>query len=188
MPIDDDDKIMVVYHDSSTGEGIVGSITKDELGLPLVPQTGWGDYADTEYTSVSPFVPTVDTWVPLPNNALAGPRSQEPDGIEFYTDGKITGRNGDAILITAELTATPTSSTETFLDIAINIGGAIGRIYPQTLSFPKGQGQARNLHFTVGAYTLDTWEANGGQVEVRTNAGVNIYNIRYVITRTHEAR
>ena len=41
---------------------------------------------------------------------------------------------------------------------------------------------------SFNAYTLNTWEANGGTVKIVSDASADIYDIRYVITRTHKAR
>lgn len=180
--IDFDDKIWVSRYDPATGGATLTAITRGEFNAHL----GWGDYIDTQYTEGSPFVPTVGIWQPLPNNALAGPRDHEPVGLPLYGDGKIRGFEGDALTITVEMAAKPTTGTETYLDMAIDIGGTIGRIFPSTKSFPRGLGFERYFHFTVGCYTLDTWEANGGTVVIRPNADIEIYNIRYVITRSYD--
>lgn len=41
---------------------------------------------------------------------------------------------------------------------------------------------------SVAGYTRDTWEANGGTFYIRCNAAVDIYDIRFVLTRTHKSR
>lgn len=102
--------------------------------------------------------------------------------------GKITGRNGDGLAVTIDFVALPTNAGTTYLECWIDIGGAVGEIYKRIVSFPKGNGVVRPINFTVDGYTLDTWEANGGTVYVKANNTADLYNIRYVLTRTHMAR
>jgi len=179
MAVDSYDKILV-SRDSNGAGGSLGSATLSELR----GWNGWGDYADREYTEGSPFQPATTVWTDLPNNAVGGPRAYEPDIGTLFSGNKILGRTGDSLVLTIEMTAKPTTAAVTYLDLAIDIGGAIGRIYPQNIAFPKGQNVARPFSFSFGVYTLDTWEANGGQIVVNPSAAMDIYGIRTVVIRT----
>lgn len=151
--------------------------------------TGWGAYNDTQYTSGSPLSIIADTDTLFPNNAGAVIESQKPSDVTTFYDGSvITGRSGDGALITIDLIATPTSVATTALEIWFDIGGAVGELYRRIVTFPKGNGIPRPINFTTSVYTLDTWEINGATVYVRANGPVDLYNIRYVITRTHKSR
>lgn len=153
--------------------------------------TGWAEYRDTTYTSGSPFSIVADTKVTLPNEADVVVNSQKPiDITTFYDEAtyKITGRNGDGLNVLVEFIAVPQSVGATYIDTSIDIGGAVGEIYPRSHTFPKGVGIEKYISFSVGGYTLNTWESNGGLVKVVSDGPVNIYNIRYVLTRTHKAR
>lgn len=156
----------------------------------VAQNTGWVDVVDTQYTSESPFSLVANTDTVLPNNGQAGVYSQKPNDVDsFYADGKITGRNGDGLLVTIDCVIVPTSANTTSAEVWIDIGGAVGDLYRRIVTFPKGQGVARPLNFTFGGYTLDTWESNGGTVYIRANGGTaDIYSIRYVLTRSHRAR
>lgn len=160
----------------------------------LFGATGWAVYVDDEYTSGSPFALAGDSVQrTLPNDAASSltDESQLPTDVDtFYDEAtqKITGRDGDGVLITVELTGRPSTATVTYMEVTVDIGGAVGDIYPRTLTFPKGNGVARTHSFTVAGYTLDTWEANGGEIQVASNANIDIYGVRYIITRTHKAR
>ena len=150
--------------------------------------SGWGNYADTQYTVGSPFAIAADTDTVLPNNAGSKIESQLPIDIATYYDGSvITGKNGDGFSITLELIAVPGSTTNTYIDIWIDIGGSVGELYRRTLTFAKGAG-TYNMNKSFTGYSLDTFEANGSTVYVRSNTTVDIHGIRYVITRTHKAR
>lgn len=145
--------------------------------------TGWADYADTQYTSASPFV-VGTTKLTLPNNAGNTLDFQKPiDVTTFYnsTDSTITGRNGDGINITIEFKTRPATPNLTRLTVAIDIGGAVGEIYPRDFVLAKGSGVEHYYLSSFSGYTLNTWESNGGKVRVVSTAATEIYDIRYVI-------
>lgn len=152
--------------------------------------TGWADYVDTEYTTGSPFVLTSGQKATLPMNGgtirdlyLPG----EIDSLFNRADTAIIGREGDAIAINIEFQVRPTSAaTDIRVKTTIDIGGAVGEIYPREQSLTKGNGVEHFYLTTTGAYTLDTWEANGGKIKVEAiNGPVEIYNIRVVVFILH---
>mgnify|MGYP004057428675 FL=1 len=172
------------FYDTDTWVQLLTSSTESDY-------TGWADYTDTQYTSGSPYLLAASTQVTLPNNAGSSNESQIPvDVTEFYDSATqtITGRNGDGINITIECKLRPTTSSNTRVTLAIDIGGAVGEIYPRDFVLAKGNGIEHFYLSSFNAYTLGTWEANGGSVRVSSTAPVQIYDIRYVITRTHKAR
>jgi hypothetical protein len=187
VPLDANDRINVTRHNTDD-VGVSGSVGVDEIDRFTHEWQGWAEYRDSQYTSGSPFTFSNNTWTDLPNNGLLGPKTQLPTGIDLYDGTHLTGRLNDGIVLTVEFTGMPTTGTLTYLDIAIDIGGSIGRIYNRTLEFPKGQGVARTESFTVFAYTLDTWTANGGKIVVNSNAALSMYDVRYVISRQYRAR
>ena len=153
--------------------------------------SGWATYVDGIYTSASPFSLAGATSATLPNAASSIIDSQKPIDITTFYDSSnstITGRNGDGVNIVIEFKARPTTSSSTRLTVAIDIGGAIGEIYPRDFLLTKGIGTEHYYLSSFNAYTLNTWETNGGTVKIISTAAVEIYDIRYVITRTHKAR
>lgn len=104
-------------------------------------------------------------------------------------DGAITGRNGDGLAITIEFKVRPTSAaSDVRIQVTIDIGGAVGEIYPRDFALAKGNGFEHYYLSSFTGYTLDTWETNGGKIKVEPfNSNVEIYDIRYVLTRTHKA-
>jgi hypothetical protein len=165
------------------GAGLSASV------LPATSNTGWASYVDTQYTnSGSPFVLAANTDTILPNNAGTIIDSQKPNDIVTFYDGSvITGRNGDNLDIMIYFKAVP-SSVNQYLDIWIDIGGAIGELYRQTFEFPKGAGVERGVLYSLpSAYTLNTWEANGGTVYLRSNSDLDIFGINYNFDRSHKA-
>lgn len=179
------DSIIVVRN----GEAIAVDFRDLQSGIADgLPITGWGAYNDTQYTAESPFSLSADTDTPLPNNAGSVLEGQKPSDIDTFYDGTvITGRSGDGLLITLDFVATPTSVAATSIEVWIDIGGAFGELYRGIVGFPKGTGVDRPINATVGVYTLDTWEANGGTMYVRSDGPVDIHSVRYVLARTHKA-
>ncbi len=150
------------------------------------PPFGWASYADTQYSSGSPLTMVTDVPVVMPNNAGAIIDTQKPSDIaSYYTANKITGRNGDSVLIAIDLIGRPTTASATWLDLYLDIGGSIGIFYRTTQQFPKGNGQAQNILFNIPAYQGTTWEANGATVYGVANHGLEIWGVRYVVHRLH---
>lgn len=149
-----------------------------------VDTSGWGAYVN----GAAPQAIIANTKVSLINNAATVIETQKPaDVSSFYTAGKITGRNGDGVIIGIELTFTPTSGFASYLAISIDIGGAVGEIYPIEFPTINGDGFPHMISYSVGAYTLDTWQANGGTVKVISDGPGLISTVRYVIQRSHKA-
>ena len=143
------------------------------------------------YTVGSPLVLADGTNMTLPNNASTIRDFQKPIDVDTFYDPAtqtITGRDGDAINITIELKAKPTTSSVSRLTIAIDIGGPVGEIYVQDFVMAKGRNIEHRFLSSFNAYTLNTWQANGGTVKIKASGASEVYNIRYVISRVHNAR
>ncbi|WP_452232281.1 hypothetical protein [Lacinutrix sp. MEBiC02595] len=153
--------------------------------------TGWGDYVDGTYTSASPLTLTAYSKVTLPNDASTIRDGQKPmDVTAFYdpTTSTITGRNGDGLNVLIEFKVNPTANKTTKITVAIDIGGAVGEIYTRDFITSKGVGVEHYYLSSFNAYTLATWELNGGTVKIESDYAAEIYDIRYILTRTHKAR
>ena len=131
-------------------------VSASTLGL------GWADYADSTYSEGSPFAVSNNTDTVLPNDGLNGPKTYAPDGIDLYDadSGVITGREGDGLLITLELTVERQSNSGEFdFEVWWDIGGAVGELYRRYFRI-RGGGLDRRVSYTTAVYTLDTWEDN----------------------------
>lgn len=169
----------------ATGPQEIGVLT--DLRSDFI--SGWAQYADGQYTQSSPLSVVGNVDSVLPNNAASIIDSQKPEDVATFYDGThITGRNGDGIALTVDLNAIPTQVGTTYVEIWLDIGGSVGELYKRIISFPKGSGIVRPINFSVSAYTLGTWEANGATVHIKANGNIDVYDVRYVITRTHKAR
>ena len=186
------DDALVIKNETATGANT--ALRVGGLLEKIVTTTGWGDYVDTQYTSASPFSVLGDTITNLPNNRGSIIETQKPYDVDTFYDGSvIKGREGDGILVTIDFIAKPTNANTTFVEVWLDITGGVGtpvkfaNLYKRIISFPKGNGVQRPINFTFGGYTLATWEANGGIVKVLGNGTFDLYDVRYVITRTHKA-
>lgn len=186
---------MALINLPSTGiwQTIVNAL--NSMFADLFGRSGYADYRDTQYTPASPFPILANTPTPLPNNAGNTYDVQKPLDVDTFYDGTvITGRDGDGLALTFDFKAVPTAAGTTEIKIYIDITAGTGipenlaNLYPRLITFNKGVGVAKDINFTVLGYTRDTWEANGGIVMVETNGTCNVYDIRYVTTRTHKAR
>lgn len=102
-------------------------------------------------------------------------------------DGYITGQQGDAYIVTFDFKVKPTNGATTYIEDWIDIGGSVGELYRRISTFPKGTNAERSIVRTTAVYTLDTWEANGGTVYVRSDNTCDIYDIRFTIFRLFKA-
>jgi hypothetical protein len=153
--------------------------------------TGWAAYADGTYTSANPLILPAFNKITLPNDASSKNESQKPiDVTEFYnaTNSTITGRNGDGLNVVIEFKVRPTVNQTTKVTVAIDIGAPIGEIYTRDFITSKGVGVEHYYLSSFSGYNLGTWEANGGTVKIESDNEADIYDIRYVLTRTHKAR
>jgi hypothetical protein len=153
--------------------------------------TGWGDYADTQFTTASAGFVAANTLYYLPNNGGITNESQKPiDVSTFYNPltGRILGRNGDGLNITIEFRLRPLTNNDTRVTLGVDIGGSVGEIYTRDFVLTRGLNEEHYYLSSFNAYTLGTWQANGGRVLIRATDNIEIYGIRYVLTRTHKAR
>lgn len=107
--------------------------------------------------------------------------------------GTITGRNGDGVNVLIDFKVKPTTGSATRIDVFIDITGGTGspaslaNLYRRSFTLSKGQNVEHFFTMSVAGYTLNTWEANGGVMKINATAGVDIYEPRVVLTRTHKA-
>lgn len=174
---------------------LIADILYQSTDVALESGQGWADYADGQYTSGSPFILTTAAGkVNLPNNGLSPlTRTQYlPINAQPFYDiatQKLNGVTGNAYHITMNFKVRPTQvASDIRIYVSIDIGGTIGEIYQRELSLTKGSGVEHYYLSSFMYYTLDTFEANGGQIKVQAfSSNLEIYDIRYVISRLYDA-
>lgn len=194
------DTLILQENGTAAGENFVDVVTYLESQILSVTDsttsgidnsTGWGAYSDTQYTEQNPLILSAGVQVNLPNNAFNKLETQLPTDISTFYDGTvITGRFGDGLNITLSFAVKPITTQVTRITTVPDIGGAIGEIedYKHDEVFDKGNGVEQRYLKAYDAYTYDTWEANGATMKIEASHNCHIYNIRYLLTRTHKAR
>ena len=150
--------------------------------------SGWADYTDSQYTTGSPFAITASTDTVIPNNAGGTVREQElpPDISSLWDDvnAKITGQAGDSYIILVEFTIRRATGTSDFSFVNfIDIGGAVPPLYTSKRTVNGTEDSP--IFYAPPVYTLDTWETNGGQININCSVDAELYGIRHVIHRLH---
>lgn len=167
-----------------------GQTEVDLTGLSPLPDanttyTGWAAYVNTGPAQA--IAANTDTRVE--NNAGTKIESQMPADVASLYDGThVSGRVGDSIIVGTELTFTPDDGGASSLNLSIDIGGAVGKIYPRDFALVRGAGVAHKISYYPPAYTLDTWQANGGAITINVDGPGVVTGVRFVIHRLHKAR
>lgn len=150
-------------------------------------RTGWAYYQDDTVTSGSPLTLVAATPTNLPNAADTLNESELPsDATELYDGTVVTFRTlGELLEVQVEVTVEAVAATD-WLDIWLEDSGA-NRFAQHVMALPKGTTAQRLTHrFAVQANAALV--ASGGTVRVESNDAVDLYDIRYRISRGHQFR
>jgi len=177
------------------GQG-AGEITPQDMRDLIVSTygiTGWGDYTDTEYSSGSPQSITGGSYVTLQNNAGTKREQELPlDVSSFYdaTADSIVGNAGDGIMVTIEFDLRRASATSDYgIEVTIDIGEeGVTEILLYNRTYVLDGSIDSRITITTGAYTLDTWEANGGRVKINATVDIEVWGARIIIHRVHKGQ
>lgn len=151
--------------------------------------TGWGYYQDDTVTSGSPLSLVAATPTDLPNAADTVDATELPtDVAEFYeTTGStiVFQAVGELIDVQVQATVEAVAATD-WLDVWLE-DSAAAQFARSTYALPKGATAQTIVHrFTVRANA--NLVANGGTIRVESNAAVDVYDIRYLVSRGHKTR
>lgn len=163
---------------------LVGGFSQNDGNIVRNSESIWADYTDTTYTDASPLSLTASNKITLFNNADVIRDGFLPDHIDSLysrSDSTILGKNGRSMLLTIEFKIRPTTASNTKVTVAVDIGGSVGELYPRDFIMTKGNGVTHYYLSSFGAYTLDTWETNGGKVKIEVDAAAELFDLRYVI-------
>ena len=185
----------IINQPEDTGSGlsaaeraaIIAEAVAQASGSGPASEDGWVQYADTQYTPAAPFTVQPGAWTPIPNDGLNVIDAHGPTGVVFYDGAKITpDQSGDGVNITINFSAI-SSQAQTDCEFAIDIGGTIGRIFPRTFTCADSAGSVKPISFSFSGYTLGTWKANGGELQIKTEHAVSIYGVSIIIGRYSKA-
>ncbi|WP_338764165.1 hypothetical protein WAF17_21170 [Bernardetia sp. ABR2-2B] len=172
----------------ATIEDFILSIT-GQATSNIMNDTGFGFYADGQYVEAAPFSLAANTLINLPNNASTTNEANLPNDVSSFYDGtKITPKNeGDTIDLNINLNV-KTSVNNSWIRLGIDIGGALGIIFPQVFVLPKETNEEQPVTFVVNGFCGSTFVPNGGVVKVLSNNPLMIYDISYVVLRHHRSK
>lgn len=174
----------------------------DLIPLPALPNleyvqdsldvgTGWAQYNDTFYTTTNPFVVDEGENLFLPNNGLAGLKTNLPQGVTSFYDpvaGAITPENiGDGYLFSLSFTARA-SHQDAIGKVGIFIGGNQGLLFDRSFSFSVNPGEDEAFFFPISGYSAGVFIANGGKPQVEMIRGsIELFGIELQIHRIYKA-
>lgn len=154
--------------------------------------TGWGNYADTQYTELSPFVVNSGTVSNLPNNKGSVIETYLPEGVTTLYDGTRVAPEGigDGYELRVGFKAKSSSNSGSFalrLDISA-AGDGSNIILERSATFLKGTNTEQKFSFTSGLFSLGTFVSNGGLLQFQSITGnSSIYEVSFLIKRDHRA-
>ena len=150
---------------------------------------GWAIYSDTTYTSGSPWTLTGGTAATLPNDAGDNIITFMPPNVDAFYDGSQIrpAQVGDYYILTVRMRGEYNGALP-IVEFRIDIGAA-DELFKETLTFPKGTGVSHPFSIVVPFYSLDTFLANGGTIELESLSGgdVDFWGIEYQINRVFAA-
>jgi hypothetical protein len=154
--------------------------------------TGWARYLDSTYTESSPLSISNGVRSTLTNNALNKLETQLPsDATTFFneTTQKIIATNdGDAYSLSIRFKA-KMNVLQGYFDIDLDIGGTQGIISQESILFTRGANTEQRFDIDLVVFSGSTFVTNGGTLSVTPqNGNIEIYDISFVIVRTHKAR
>lgn len=176
---------------SSVSWGGSGVVNTGGTASPVT--SGWANYRDPRYTVDSAFLLQANVRTLLPNNAGIKDESQLPlDVSKFYDPATslVKGTAGSDFILTVRLKARAKNSYAQMVKIEIDTGtDQLPRVIEASIrTLPWGVDAVTPLTFILSGYVGSNFEANGARVFVTANDLTDIYDISYVIKRTHKGR
>lgn len=155
--------------------------------LPLIGASGWEVY--NHGGGAQTLVAGVRKKLEI--DGATSQTNQAPIGVASLWDkvlDRITGRNGDAIVVKVQFVFTPDDATASDLSVDVDLRGPIGIVEKQDFAVIQGAGVPHSFAFTFLAFQGATFEANGGEVYATCDGPGVVTNMRVVIARVHKAR
>tara|TARA_R100000541_G_scaffold45643_1_gene52620 strand:+ start:3833 stop:4912 length:1080 start_codon:yes stop_codon:yes gene_type:complete len=154
--------------------------------------TGWGRYLDDTYTVGSPLSILSGVRGTFTNNAVSKLETQLPsDATTFFdetTQKIIATNNGDSYNLSIRFKA-KMSVNNGYFDIDLDIGGTQGIISQESVVFTRSANTEQRFDIDLTVFSGSTFVANGGTLSITPqNGNMEIYDISFVIVRTHKAK
>lgn len=152
----------------------------------VTTETGFGAYADDQYTVSNPLILTNGDEINLPNNKLLEAKEDQlpADVTTFLDNDAIISSLNDSLIITVTFNVIPDATSFTYMNLSLDVGGSVGKIFPTTFDFTKGSA-TYGVTTTITGYVGEDWSLNGGFIKISANTDLQIFNISCVVHRLH---
>ena len=117
--------------------------------------------------------------------------SQLPeDVLSFYDEvgQRILGSNGSDFILTVRIRVRPTTIDATAIKVEMEITQSGTPIIIETgqRTLPWGIGTETAMNFTFSGYCREAFAAGGARVFLTCDGPIEVYEVSYVIKRTHK--
>lgn len=171
---------------------VQGGVTK-QFPRSLLKRSGWEQYTDAAVTAVAGQNITAGSSATLQIDGDSSNVSQTPVDATSPLWDTVTNKfmpiaSGDAYDLRVNLHAENYSGPSPYIDIELDIGGALGVIASVTVPLLKA-GDEGKIMVPFPVFALATFVANGGffRIKYEGSGSVDIHAASIVIIRTHSA-
>lgn len=168
------------------------SYFKNNIGIRNTSDTGFARYLDTTYTLASPLTVNSGVTATFTNNANNILSTQLPSDMTMMfnpaTQKVIAKNDGDVYLLSLRFKA-KINIINGYFDIKLDIGGTQGVISQESVVFTRDANTEQTFDIDLTLFSGSTFVANGGVLQINPrNGNMQIYDISFVIVRTHKAQ
>jgi len=168
------------FVDGNEAAGFVLTSNAEGIATWTEPQTGGVSYSSSTYTLESPFTVPGSTVTKLPFFWTSSPANTLPTGVDSLfsrADTTIIGKDGRLIDIMLNFKGKATENNQ-WVDIWLELGDAIGQIFKQTFSMPKGSGAEHGFVFSLASVRNNSaWATSGAGIFLESSHDLNIYDL-----------
>lgn len=184
---------MVITPSSTTaGTSALRRLTAQDLDADNSTSflTYWGFYEDATYTSGSPLSVSADTRTQVTiDGAKAGTNlSQMPVGVDLWDtiNNKITPQNeGDLLVARISFKGDAGAATDAYVDIDLDIGGAVGIIFEETKLMIKNNAENKFV-MDWPMYVDSTSLTNGFTLNITPSDNTDFYDFGILLYTVHK--
>lgn len=168
------------------------SYFKNNIGIRNTSDTGFARYLDGTYTSGSPLTVNSGVTATFTNNAVNTLSTQMPSDMTMMfnpaTQKIIAKNDGDVYLLSIRFKA-KINIINGYFDIKLDIGGTQGIISQESIVFTRDANTEQTFDVDLTLFSGSTFVANGGTLQINPkNGNMQVYDISFVLVRTHKAQ
>lgn len=183
---------VITSSSTTNGESDYRKLTvADITGEGKTSWNGWGQWADSVYTSGSPLAisPAARTRVTIDGLGSGSTTTYLPTGSSDWWDtinNKLVGDNiGDSYIVRLAFKAT-TGTASSHATVELDIEGTQNTILQETIGYPKGSSVEHSYVLVWPIFTLNTFITNGGKIYITPSSnGQEFYDFEIQVQKTH---